>query len=214
MIRVHGHPLSPFVRKALLALEIKGVDYELNVVMPGTDDPAFRSISPLGKIPVLEHDDFTVPDTSVICRYIDRVYPEPRLFPEDPKLEATATWIEEFADTRLMEACAGLFQQRFLFPNMMGQPTDEAVVEHILNEQMPKVLGYMESIVPESGALVGGAVSIADISVVTAFVQATYGDFEVDGTTYPKLRAYLDHAMANAVVKARLESERKMLAGN
>ena len=64
MIKIHGHPLSPFVRKALLVLEFKGVDYELNVVMPGAPDPTFRAISPLGKIPVLEHDGFTVPDTT------------------------------------------------------------------------------------------------------------------------------------------------------
>lgn len=214
MIRIHGHPLSPFVRKALLALEMKGVDYDLNVVTPGANDEKFRAISPLGKIPVLEHDDFTVPDTSVICRYIDRVYPEPGLYPADPRLEATATWIEEFADTRLMEACAGLFQQRFLFPKMMGQPTDEAVVERILNELMPRALDYLESIVPASGPLVGNAISIADISVVTAFLQATYGDFEVDGQTWPRLRAYLDRAFDTAVVKARMESERRMLGSN
>ena len=211
MIKVHGHPLSPFVRKALLALEFKQVDYELNVVMPGETDPAFRAMSPLGKIPVLEHDGFTVPDTSIICRYVDRLFPEPPLYPADPKLEATATWIEEYADTKLMNACGGLFQQRFLNPNMLGTPTDEAVVEHILNNEMPDALAYLESIVPDEGALLGGSVSIADIAVVTAFVQGQYGQFEVTGD-HPRLRAYLDRAFANSTLQARLSSEREMLA--
>jgi glutathione S-transferase len=72
MIKIYGVPLSPFVRKALLALEYKGLDYENEPTFPGDESPAFRAISPLGKIPVLEHDGFTVPDTSVICRYLDR----------------------------------------------------------------------------------------------------------------------------------------------
>lgn len=211
MIKIHGHPLSPFVRKALLALELKGVDYELEVVMPGTPDPAFRAISPLGKIPVLEHDGFTVPDTSIICRYLERIFPEPALYPTDPKMEATATWIEEFADTRLMEACGGLFQQRFLHPNLLGTATDEAVVENILKNVMPPVLDYLESIVPEQGTLLGGPITIADISVVTAFVQGQYGEFEVTGA-HPRLRAYLDRGFANDTLKSRLESERKLLA--
>ena len=210
MIKIHGHPLSPFVRKALLTLEFKGMEYELNVVMPQSPDPDFRAISPLGKIPVLEHDGFTVPDTSVICRYVERICPEPALYPSDPKLEATATWIEEFADTRLMDALGGLFQQRFMKPNLMGQPTDEAVVENILANSLPPVLAYLESIVPEEGTLLGGAVSIADIAVTTAFVQGQYGQFEVT-TEHPRLRAYLDRAFANEVLTARLASEKKML---
>lgn len=210
MIKIHGHPLSPFVRKALLALEFKGVEYELNVVMPQSPDPEFRAISPLGKIPVLEHDGFTVPDTSVICRYVERIYPEPALYPSDPKLEATATWIEEFADTRLIEALGGLFQQRFMKPNLMGQPTDEAVVENILTNALPPVLAYVESIMPEEGTLLGGPISIADIAVVTAFVQGQYGQFEVT-KEHPRLRAYLDRAFANEVLTTRLASEKKML---
>ncbi len=77
MIKIYGVPLSPFVRKAIWALEYKGLEFDNEPTLPGDTSPAFRAISPLGKIPVLAHDDFTVPDTSVICRYIDRISPEP-----------------------------------------------------------------------------------------------------------------------------------------
>ena len=82
MLRLHGVQLSPFVRKALLMLEFKSIEYESVDVFPGSEDAAFRAISPLGKVPVLEHDEFSIPDTSVICRYLDRVYPEKPLLPE------------------------------------------------------------------------------------------------------------------------------------
>jgi len=212
MIKVHGVHLSPFVRKVLLTLEYKGIPYESVDVFPGSDEPEFRAISPLGKIPVLEDDGFTIPDTSVICRYLDRVHPDNPIYPADAQLEAQACWLEEFADSKLIEACAGLFRQKFLNPAMFNTPTDEAVVTDILENQMPGLLDYLESQTPESGVLVGDAISIADFAVVTCFLQASYGDFEVDGETHPKLRAYLDRCLSNDLVKNRMEQEKKVVA--
>jgi glutathione S-transferase len=211
MIKIHGVSLSPFVRKALFTLEYKQVEYENEPVFPASDEPAFRAISPLGKIPVLEHDGFTVPDTSVICRYLDRIFPERSIYPNDPVEEANASWIEEFADTALIEACAGLFLQRVLNPVMRGQPTDEKAVANILDNLMPAALTYMESVTPEEGLLVGDSVTIADIAVVTCFVQGMHGDFDVDGSKYPKIRRYLDFTLNTDLVKHRLAEDQKLM---
>ena len=61
---------------------------------------------------------------------------------------------------------------------------------------------------PESGYLVGDSLSIADFAVTTCFLQARYGDFDVDGATAPKLRNYLDQAFAAPIVVKRLEAEK------
>jgi len=212
MIKIHGAPLSPFVRKTLFTLEFKGIEFENDPVFPGSEDPAFRAISPLGKIPVLEHDGFTIPDSSVICRYLERTFPEKPIYPEDPQEEAKALWIEEFADSRLVEALGGLFQQRFLRPKILGEETDEEQVKNILEKSLPPALDYVESIVPEEGLLMGGDVTIADIAVVTCFIQGQYGEYELSASEYPKTRRYLDYALNSDLVKQRLESEQKMLA--
>ena len=211
MFKLYGTPLSPFVRKAMLALEYKGLEYENEKTFPNEKSEPFRSISPLGKIPVLDHDGFTIPDTSVICRYLDRIAPDKPIYPQDPKEEARALWLEEYADTRLIENCAGVFQERLMKPKLLKQPTDEARLAGILDTTLPTCLDYLESVVPESGYLVGGHLSIADLSVVTCFIQAQYGDFDVDGAKYPKLRRYLDAAYAAPLVVNRMASERANL---
>lgn len=208
MIKIYGVAMSPFVRKTLLALEHKSLPYENEPTFPGDTSPRFRAISPLGKIPVLEHDGFSVPDTSVICRYLDRIAPEPGLYPTDPKEEAQALWLEEYADTRLIENCAGIFQERMLKPRMLKQPTDEKRLAAILDSTLPDCLTYVESIVPESGYLVGDRLSIADLAVVTCFLQAQYGDYEVDGHAYPRLRRYLDEVYATPLLTRRMQSEK------
>ena len=101
MIKLYGMPLSPFARKAMLVLDYKELEYDNVPIFPGDESPEFRAISPLGKVPVLEHDGFTVADTSVICRYLDRIAPEKSIYPDDPQLEATACWLEEYADSKL-----------------------------------------------------------------------------------------------------------------
>jgi len=208
MFKLYGVPLSPFVRKAMLVLEYKELEYENVPTFPGDEAPEFRAISPLGKVPVLDHDGFTVPDTSVIARYLDRIAPEKSIYPTDPQLEARACWLEEFADSKLMEACGTLFRQRLLNPKMFNQPTDEEAVQNVLDNEMPDRLAYLESVVPESGYLVGDSLSIADIAITTCFIQARYGDFDVDGSTSPKLRNYLDQAFASPLVTQRLEAEK------
>jgi len=139
MIKVHGVSLSPFVRKVLLTLEYKGIDYELSPVFPGSDDPEFRKISPLGKIPVLEHDGFFIADSSCICRYLDNTFPEKSIYPESFQDDARASWLEEFADSRLVEALAGLFRQRFFRPKFLGKPAEEDKVKRVDLRDLPFV---------------------------------------------------------------------------
>jgi glutathione S-transferase len=211
MIKLYGASLSPFVRKTMLALEYKALEYESVPTFPGDPSPEFRAISPLGKIPVLEHDGFTVPDSSVICRYLERIEPNNSLYPSDPQEEAWACWLEEYADSRLMDSCGGIFQERLLKPKLMKQPTNEERLADILDTALPQCLTYLESVAPDSGYLVGDRLSIADLAVVTCFIQAQYGDYDVDGLAYPRLRRYLDQAYASPLVLKRRESEQANL---
>ncbi len=208
MIKLYGVPLSPFVRKAMLALEYKNLAYENEPTFPGDTTPAFRAISPLGKIPVLEHDGFATPDSSIICRYLDRIEPSPPLYPDDAQAEARAAWLEEYADTVLVASCAGIFQERLLKPKFLNEATDEARLAALIDEEMPERCTYLEGLTPEAGYLVGDALSVADISVLTCFLQAAYGGYEVDGGRYPKLRAWIDRLSSAPLVQARMAGER------
>jgi glutathione S-transferase len=94
---------------------------------------------------------------------------------------------------------------------MFNQPTDEAIVSEILDKSMPECLAYLETVVPESGYLVGDSLSVADLAVTTCFIQARYGDYDVDGSAAPRLRRYLDQAYAAPLVVARMEAEQAAL---
>ena len=145
MLKVYGSSLSPFVRKVLLTLEFKDLVYEQVLVAPGMFPPNWAEISPLGKMPVLEHDGFTVPDSSVICRYIDEVYPAKSIYPAEARARATACWLEEYGDSRLVETVVPFFLERVVKPLILKQPTDEARLDTLAKDQLPNVLGWLEN---------------------------------------------------------------------
>jgi len=87
---VVGNYLSPYVRKVLVCLDLKGVEYQIDPIVPffGNDD--FTRISPVRRIPVLIDDLVTLSDSSVICEYLEERYPSPPLRPPTPPERAQA----------------------------------------------------------------------------------------------------------------------------
>lgn len=211
MLKVYGIPLSPFVRKVQWALAHKEVEYESIPTMPGDTSPEYRALSPLGKIPALVDGDFSVSDSSIILRYLDAQYPQNPLYPSDAQANATVSWLEEFADTKLAEACAAFFRERFVNPKMMNKPTDQSVIDDSEANLMPPLLEYLESVVQDSGYFFGDALSVADLSITSAFVNAQYGDYQVDKAKYPKLAGYLERAMQSSLVTDQLAKEAEVM---
>jgi glutathione S-transferase len=79
---VHSIPGSPYGRAVLLALEEKGVAYRFAAMAPGDHrSAAYLAKHPFGRVPVLEHGDFTLYETAAILRYLERTFPEPALTP-------------------------------------------------------------------------------------------------------------------------------------
>ncbi len=211
MIEIIGANASPFVRKVRVALAEKGIPYTLTPLMPFGVSDEFKKISPLGKIPVLKDGDFTLPDSSCVIAYLERVHPTPALYPSDPKLYGKALFYEEYADTRLVETLSPVFFERVVKVVIMKGKADEARVKEAL-EKTPPVLDWLEQQVPSAGdAILGGRFSTADIALASPFVNWAHGGERVDPKRWPKLAAYVDRVHARPSFKPLIEEERKGL---
>lgn len=211
MLRIHGAPGSPFVRKVLVVLDEKKIPYELDPVFPFGVSAEFKKISPLGKIPALTDNGRSLCDSSVICAYLERTHPEPALVPSDPYEYARALWFDEYADTAMVHVIgAKIFFQRVVGPRFMNQPTDEAMVSKAINEELPPIFDYLESQLGAGGHFAGGRFSVGDIAVASQIVNLRYGGVEVDGTRWPKLAAFFAATVARPSFAKRIEEERAL----
>ena len=111
-LTIIGSFVSPYVRKVLACLELKGIAYKVDPITPFFGNDEFERLSPLRRIPVLIDADVTISDSTVICAYLDEVWPERPLLPADPGDRARSRWLEEFADTRLGDLSSGAYSTR------------------------------------------------------------------------------------------------------
>ena len=184
-MKIIGSFVSPYVRKVLACLELKGLDYRVDPITPFFGNDEFERLSPLRRIPVLIDGDLTLSDSSVICAYLDEAYPQRALLPADPRDRARARWLEEFADTRLGDIFIwALFYQRVVRPAVWGEPGDEARIATAVNEDAPRALDYLETQLPADGFLFGD-IGLADIAIASFFRNADYASFTVDAGRWP-----------------------------
>src|SRR5689334_10229990 len=186
MIRIVGSFVSPYVRKVLACMNLKGLAYEVDPITPFFGNDEFERLSPLRRIPVLIDGDFSVSDSSAICAYLDEAYSGHPLFPADPRDRARARWLEEFADTRLGDVFIwGFFYQKIVRPLVWGEPTDEVRVAKSLKEDIPAALDYLEAELPPDGFLFG-EIGAADIAIASFFVNGRYAGFSCDASRWPR----------------------------
>lgn len=92
----------PFAQRTRMALLEKGLDFELTEIDLQNKPDWFVRISPYGKVPVIRHADAVVFESAVINEYLEEVFPEQPLLPNDPALRARArAWID-FANVRFV----------------------------------------------------------------------------------------------------------------
>lgn len=190
MIKIHGSPISPFVRKPLVCLLEKGVEYELDPVFPFPAPESYLAISPLGKIPALTEGDLAIPDSSAICGYLEKRFPEHPLYPAESAAYGRALWYEDWADNELPKATASLFFNRIAVKMMEREP-DEAVIENILTNIQPPIFDYLEAEIGEKTYLAGDSFSIADIAVTCQFIQMQYSGEALPSSAYPNISRYV-----------------------
>jgi glutathione S-transferase len=210
-VRIIGTYISPYVRKVLACLHVKGVPYEIDPIIPFMGDERFSELSPLRRIPVLIDDRVTLSDSSVICQYLEDRHPEPSLYPHDVADRARARWLEEYADTRMGDVFIWrLFNQVTIRPFVWGEPTDRALVARTLAEDVPAVLDYLEAEAPADGFLFG-ALSIADVSVATFFRNAAFARFRIDAARWPRIAGLVERTLDTPPFQALRPFEDKMI---
>lgn len=209
---LYGAPLSPFVRKVEIFLQLKGIECARNPVTPFALPEGYERINPLRRIPALEIDGRHLADSAVICRFLEDLYPEPALIPAEPWHKARTGWLEKFADYELAPAItATAFRHRVLLKSM-GTAYDEAAIAAALAERTPPLYGYLDEQIGARAFLVGDRLTLADIAIVSQFMNASFGGESPDPGRWPRLAGYLARHLASEPFAALLAHHQRLVA--
>jgi glutathione S-transferase len=202
---------SPFPTRVRLVLYAKGLDVEI-IEPPGFHTAAegkgdYFAINPIGRVPALVLDDGrALPESEVICEYLEDAYPTPTLRPADPWDRAQARLIARLCDIYLVMAMVPLF-------NASGRSRrrwDWARIEAALAE-VETALGYIEHYIGAAGYAVGAHLTAADGALAPQLVLAYEWAPAVFGRDnplgkHPKLAAYWTAIQQDPIV-ARVLAE-------
>lgn len=165
---VHSIPGSPFGRAVLATLVEKNAAFRFVAVEPRSiKSEPHLSMHPFGRVPVLEHDGFTLYETQAVLRYLDRLLPVPALTPADPRAAARMDQMLCICDWYLHQGVNNIIGfQRIVRPRLLGLPPDEAAIAeavpraHVVMAEISRLLGG-------NSYLTGAQVSLADMVVAS-----------------------------------------------
>jgi glutathione S-transferase len=209
---------SPFVRKVQIVLAEKSLAHEHVPTIPVEQPPpgasfpgisaALRPHTPLGKIPFARIGARWLADSSVIIAYLDRLHPQPPLYPADPWEYSQAVWFEEYIDGGAVPKLFNtVFFERLIAPMLLGRATDEAVVERALADDLPTVYGYLDGQVGARAYLAGERFSVADVAAAAFFWSMRQADAPPDAARWPDLTRYVARLHGRPAVARLMQQE-------
>ena len=209
---VYGAALSPFVRKVRACLLEKQLEYTSELILPFNQPDWYYAISPLGRIPALRDGELNICDSAVICAYLEDQYPDtPKLLAGTAAEVARIRWLEKYADYELAPLTTfTVFFNRTLAASL-GQACDEAAVQTAL-QKLVAHFDYLEQQLDGQQYFVGQRFTLADIAIVTQWVNFSYGQEHIDTARWPELAAHQQRVLARDSMQTLLADEAQMLA--
>ena len=100
MLELYNFPMSTCSQKVRIVLAEKGLEWTDHRIESGDHlKPEYLALNPNGVVPTLVHDGQPIVDSSVICEYLDEIYPQNSTSPPDAlgraRMRAWLRYIEE-----------------------------------------------------------------------------------------------------------------------
>jgi glutathione S-transferase len=208
---------SPFPTRVRLMLYAKGIPFEI-VEPPGFGTSKlpkgdYLKLNPLGRVPTLVLDDGrALPESEVICEYLEEAFPSPPLLPSDSWQRAQVRLLTRISDIYLVMAMVPLFDMLATKHADWNRAVIDAAVDKVA-----EALAALEVYIGSDGYAVGRSLTVADGGLAPMLILAEEWVPSVFGTAPPlhrfrKLSAYWRDVQADPIVSRVVRETREAIA--
>jgi glutathione S-transferase len=196
--------ISPYVFTCFVALREKGVTFETKSVALQNKEQrgaSFRAKSLTGRVPALDHGDFSLAESNAIVDYLEDVFPppaHPALYPADPQERARARQILGWIRTDLMP----IREERATHTMFYAHAKEPLGVAG--REAKERLLYVADTLVSDGKPYLFGAFSIADADLAFMLHRLLLNDEPVPA----KLATYARGVWQRPSIREFVERER------
>jgi glutathione S-transferase len=189
MLKFYDLGFSPFATRCRILMYAKGLQIPIESMKLPLPDWFVRR-NPLKRLPALDIDGFLLPESEVICEYLEDLGQGPSLRPSDLRERAHMRLLSRTLDLYVM-TCVGR-----LVPFLRGVARDEAVIATTVND-LDKALHDLAHFGPGRRYAIGGRLTVADCALMPGLF-AVRGVTGALGISDPLPKAQAVHAYFDA----------------
>ena len=177
---LHHIPLSPFSRKVRLVLSEKRLPFELKIEKLAERRPEYLALNPANTVPMLlEENGLSIPDSAVICEYLEEAYPDApllgRTLAERVEVRRLVAWFDgKFAT----EVTRNLLHEKVI-KRLVGRGNPDAAALRAGYANIAPHLEYIGWLAETRKWLAGPSLSLADFAAAAHLSALDYiGDID------------------------------------
>lgn len=158
-MKLYNSQLSPYSARVRLAIYAKGLHVE---IVDGFSTPELEAelerLNPMQKVPLLVDDDVVIPESEVICEYLEDMKLGMSLRPDDLRARARMRLLSRIGDLYVMEPMTTLFGHI----NPKGR--DQVLVDRTLGE-LGKGMRWLSAYLDGAPYAIGDQLTLADCTL-------------------------------------------------
>lgn len=162
MLKLYNYAPSPYSARCRIQIYAKDLPITIETMTPPFPD-SFIARNPLKRLPALDIDGFILPESEVICEYLEDLGKGPSLRPDDPKERARMRLLSRIVDLYVSPSVVKLV------PFLRGTPRDEAVITAVAADIEKGVRNLAHFGLGKRYA-VGGKLSLADCGLMPSLM--------------------------------------------
>ena len=201
LLFVDSQFVSPYAMSTFVTLHEKGLPFDirtLNLKAQENNAASFAAVSLTRRVPTLVHNDFSLSESSAISEYLDELFPEPQVYPRDPRARARARQVQAWLRSDLMP-----IRQERSTDVVFRSPTD-APLSTEARASAEKLFAAASALLPTNASNLFGEWCIADTDLALMLNRLV-----LNGDSGPeRLAVYARHQWQRPSVQLWVNHER------